>query len=198
MNDIAVITFGMFAAIAPIGAVRTIMGYVNHAPGPEAPLGHGRFVWISSLIALGVFALAAILADPFLEFLDVSPESFQFAAGAVMAPFALRLLWAGDSMPQPDSSRIGPFEPWLFPAAVPLLAGPASATAALSYSARFGVGDVVIAAIPVLFVSALLLAFSESLCRALGDAGVGALGRLSGALLIIVAVELAVDGVRSV
>ena len=198
MNDLSVIAFGMFAAIAPFGAVRTIMGYVNHAPGQGAPIAHGRLVWISSLIALAVFALTAILADPFLELIDVSPENFQFAAGAVMAPFALRLLWTGDSMPQPYSPRIGALEPWLFPAAVPLLAGPAALTAALSYSARFGAGDVIAAAIPVLAISAFLLSLSASLCRTLGDAGVGTLGRLSGALLVIVAVELAVDGVQSV
>lgn len=198
MNDLSVIAFGMFAAIAPFGALRTIADYVDRAPGQGAPVARGRLTWIPSLIAFTVFAVTAILADPFLELIDVSPENFQFAAGAVMAPFALRLLWTGDSMHQPNSPRIGALEPWLFPAAVPLLAGPASLTAALSYSARFGAGDVIAAAILVLAVSAFLLSLAAPLCRTLGNVGVGTLGRLSGALLVIVAVELAVDGVQSV
>ena len=196
MNDVGIIALGMFAAIAPFGALRPIIGYANHEPGEGVV--RGSFIWISGLIGAALFAIAVLLADPFLEFLDVSPESFRFAAGAVMGPFAVRLLWTGESMPLPDNSHKHPFEPWLFPAAIPLLAGPASLTAAISYSARFGVGDAVVAAIPVIVISTLLPALSAPICRSLGHAAVSALGRLSGALLVIVAVELVVGGVQSV
>lgn len=192
MNDIGVIALGMFAAVAPLGAIRPLSPYRSL----EDSRGWATLSAIACLAAFASFTGVAIVADSFLDFIHVSAESFQFAAAAVMAPFAVRLLLAGDSMPPPDPGS-GHFEPWLFPLAIPLLAGPAALTAALSYSARFGEGAAISGATVALVASFGIVAASSGLRQAIGRAGIDAAARLSGALLLILAVELAIDGVRS-
>jgi small neutral amino acid transporter SnatA (MarC family) len=50
----------------------------------------------------------------------------------------------------------------------------------------------------VLFGAGGLLLAGEWVERRAGRAAIGLLGRLNGALLVIIAIEMAVDGVRSV
>ena len=102
--------------------------------------------------------VAALVADPFLDLLDVSPEPFRFAAGAVMAPLGVRLLLTGDSMPVPrPEDQVGRLW-WLLPVAFPLLANPPAIVGAMSYSTRFGEGDAIGGAAIALALSAVVLA----------------------------------------
>ncbi len=139
--------------------------------------------------------LVLLLAGPFLGFLDVSAENFQAGAAVIMAPLAVRLLWSGRSL---GLSEVATSRPWLLPLAIPGLAGPASLAAVVAYSGRYGEADAAAAvAIAIVAASALLYA-GGFLQRALGELAIGVLGRLSGALIVAIAIELAVDGVRSV
>jgi multiple antibiotic resistance protein len=181
----------MFAAVAPFGAV---LPFLVVTGGKR----HSRTATLGSLSAFAVLVLAAALSGPFLGLLDVSAESFQFAAGAVMAPSAFRLLVTGDSMSPANARDESGSRYWLVPVAMPLLAGPASIASAVSYAARFGEATVVSASALALAGAAVVLVVAPTLERLVHPAGLHFLGRLSGALLIVVAVELAVDGVRSV
>jgi multiple antibiotic resistance protein len=144
--------------------------------------------------AFAVLAVFAGVSGPLLDWLDVSPESFQFAAGAAMFPLALRLILLGDSASLPE--RL-PTYAWAVPLAVPMLAGPSSIIAAVSYAARFGEGEAILASAVVLTVTAAMFAALHWFER-LPLVVVQAAARLSGGLLVLIAVELAVDGVRSV
>jgi multiple antibiotic resistance protein len=115
-----------------------------------------------------------------------------------MAPLAFRLLWSGESMPLPREGDRPLRRFWLTPLTVPLVAGPASLAAALSYGTRFGLEPTLGAAAFVLVLTALAFAAAPQLQRTLGTAGISALGRFTGGLLVIVAIEMLVDGVQSV
>ena len=132
-----------------------------------------------------------LAAGPFLEWLDVSPENFQLAAGLIMLPQALQLLVRGRTLADEGSAG-------LLPLAVTLLAGPASIAAAMSYGARFGEGTAAEASALVLIATAGLLMAGERFERWVGRVGMGVLGRFNGALLVVIAIEMIVDGVRSV
>jgi small neutral amino acid transporter SnatA (MarC family) len=116
-----------------------------------------------------------------------------------MAPLALRLLWTGESMSLPtDEAGAHDRWVWLAPLTVPLVAGPAALVGALSYGTRFGEGTTIGAAALVAVTTAAVLATGPPIVRALGPWGVSALGRLSGALLAVILVELMLDGIQSV
>ncbi len=85
---------------------------------------------------------------------------------------------------------------WLVPVAFPLLASPASLAAAVACSSRFGLG-VSLGAIALVAAAAIAaLAAGERLARP--AAALAIANRFLGALLVTVAVEMLVDGVRSV
>lgn len=199
MSDPLSAGLGLFAALAPLGGVRVLLASASSndemsATAMEA-LKTSALGGITAFIALST---AALLANPFLEAIDVSGSAFLFAAGAAMAPVAARLILTGESMATPPTSEPRRFPPWLVPIGAPLLAGPASVVAAVAYAAHYGEAEAIAGAGIAIVAASGILATSPWLARSTGALGLGVLGRLSGALLIAIAVSLAVDGIHGV
>lgn len=181
----------MFASIAPFGALAAVL---MHRAQEEALDVDARDIVLACVVGLACLTVVTLLADTILDAIDVSGPSFQFAAGAALTPLAMRLIFAGDSTYLPERM---PKLAWLVPLGVPLIAGPVAIIAAISYAARFGEGDTIGAsAIAVSFTGALLLA--APLLQRFPLIYATTVARLSGALILVLAVELAYDGVRSV
>jgi multiple antibiotic resistance protein len=183
----------MFAVIAPLGALPTMLAWSKGALGQDRG-PDPRIAVLSPAAALALLAAASLVDNPLLDWLDISPESFQGAAGAAMGILAARLILAGDSMPAPERT---PAYAWLVPFAVPMLAGPSSIIAAISYAARFGEVEAIAASAIVLAFTGALFALLPRLDR-LPLIVAQAAARLSGGLLLVVAIELVIDGVHSV
>ena len=185
MSEFARAALGIFAAVAPFGALTV---FLDARVGTEDRRKVVAIMYVAALLIIGVAALAA---EPFLDWLDVSPENFQLAAGLIMLPQAMQLVTRGRTLSGGENGAIVPLS-------APLLAGPASMAAAMSYATRFGEAEAIGASAIVLFGAAGLLLAGEWVERNAGRAAIGLLGRLNGALLVIIAIEMAVDGVRSV
>jgi len=195
LNEFTRATFALVLAVAPLGALPIFAAYLREVSA-ETRLRGAIGVGALSFVLLTVTVL---IGDPFLDWIDVSPANFQIAAGIIIAPVALRLLVTGDSMITPrDADGPMPSRAWLVPLVFPLIVGPASLAAAISYGTRFGEGETIAAAAVASVVALLTCAFALPLIRSLGTLAVGALGRLNGALLMIVVVELIIDGVQTV
>lgn len=195
MSEFTRSLFALIVAAAPLGALPLFAAYLRGL-SPETRLRGSIGVGLLSLAMLVVVVAAG---DPFLDWIEVSPENFQIGAAVIMGPIAVRLLITGDVMATPDeTSGEMPVRAWLVPLAFPLVAGPASLAAALSYGTRFSEGEVIGAAALAVAIAAFVCAFSVQLMRALGSVPAGALGRLNGALMMIVIVELMIDGIQSV
>ena len=82
----------------------------------------------------------------------------------------------------------------LFPVAVPLLAGPAVVAAAVAYASLEGTGETAVTFAAVIAATAGVAWFAGT--RPL--AAYGALARLTGALLVVLAAGLIVDGVHDI
>jgi hypothetical protein len=137
-----------------------------------------RLRTVAAALAAGValVVVAAVFADDMLEALSISPESFRIAAGLVLAVTGVRtLLW--------PNAVGGPF------AAV--LVTPELACVALSFGADESTGRTLGAAAVTLPVLAIAATARTRLPSALA-------AELLGALQIVVAVALAVSGIRDV
>lgn len=149
-----------------------------------------RVAALGGAVAALLVLLAALLADDILAALDIEPESFRIAAAIVLAlvggAAVLRLRTVA---PAPAGWQAG-----IFPLAIPLLAGPAVLAAAISYGADEGAGRTLGAALPVVIAAAALTLYPVARWRPAADG----LARILGALLIVVAAGLAIDGVRAV
>jgi small neutral amino acid transporter SnatA (MarC family) len=182
------VALALFLTVAPLGALPTFQSLTE-------PPGRVRAAIACSAAAFALLATFCLIAGELLDLLDVSPENFQLAAALIFLPHALHMVVFGRSSLPREAPGAVAFA-WLVPLTTPLLVSPASVAAAVSYGARYGALESVTACGLVLALTACALAVAPP--RSASAAALGILNRFSGALLIAVATELAVDGVRSV
>jgi small neutral amino acid transporter SnatA (MarC family) len=187
--DILRSSAGILATLAPFALVPAFLAMPHHGTSRNAAVAR------AGAFALAAFAVVIVLTDLFLGALDVAPESFQGAAAVIMLPLAARMLWTGQSLD--PGERVTP-RPWLMPLATPGLVAPASIGAVTAYAARYGELETAAATILAVAVTAVVLMAAGVLQGRLGGWPLNIIGRLSGAFIVVIAIELAVDGVRSV
>lgn len=157
-------------------------------------------------IAGRVLFVFAIGGTRFLQLLQVSMPAFEVAAGILLLlqsielifvhPGGLSALTTGEEIEAERSSEIA-----VFPLAIPLIAGPASITAAMLLMGQASADPLRIAVFFVaLFIALaltyLMLMLVEPLGRLLGVTGTNVIARISGILLAAVAVQFILDGIR--
>ncbi len=185
MNDFTRIAVALFAVLNAPGVLGAFSAIATGSASERLKL-------IAGVLGLtfAVLLATALLSDSVLEWLNITPENFQLAAGIVMLTLALRLLWTGGL----GAPNLAP----RFWGALSLVLSPVAVVAMLSYSARFGTGTSIGAMGLAVLVSGCLLMASAWLGQRLGTVGLGALARFNGALIVLLAVELIIDGIQSV
>jgi small neutral amino acid transporter SnatA (MarC family) len=197
MTDFLICVGGIFATVAPFGALSAVLTYKQDRaaqPDPDA-LQDRPLVLFAPSAAFAALGIAALVSDLLLDVLHISGSSFEFAAAATMVPLAIRLLIFGDSMAAPRW-KLRSYA-WFVPFSLPLLAGPVSVIAAISYSDRAGFIQTIAAAAITLAVTAGLFATLPA-WQKLRLFYVQMLGRLSGVLLVAMAAEMALDGLHRI
>ena len=150
-----------------------------------------REVILALIILMGfLFAGNAILG-----FLGLSQSSLSIAGGVLLFIISMRMIFPGrHSMAEADGDE----EPFLVPLAVPLIAGPSTIAILLLLGSREPgrMLDWSIALFLAWLVTAALLVASPWLLRYLGNRGARALERLMGMILVILAVQMLLNGIR--
>jgi multiple antibiotic resistance protein len=149
------------------------------------------------LLALGFLVGFLLLGRALFGVLNLQEESVRIAGGLILGIIAFRMLFGGEKGVFGDPHGDG--EPLLFPLAVPLVAGPAtlSLLLLLTSSDPGRLVDWLIAVVGAWAGTAAILFFSSALSRAVGDKGLGVLQRLMGMLLVVIAVQMLVEGVQA-
>jgi MarC family membrane protein len=149
-----------------------------------------------SLIAFVVLLAFMLGGQHFLQLMRLSERSLEVAGGVILLIIAIRMIFsASGSAYAPDADGR---EPFIFPLAVPLLAGPsAMATVLLLASREPGRLLVWVGALTAaMAVSAAVLLSADRLKRLLGDSMVAAIEKLMGLVLTAVAVEMILAGLK--
>ncbi|MBP6851185.1 MAG: MarC family protein [Rhodoferax sp.] len=146
------------------------------------------------LIAFLLLLTFMFIGDAFLRVMNLSGLSLQIAGGVILFLIALRMVF-----PPPDSqttTMVG--EPLIVPLAVPALAGPSAlATVMLLVSEAPERRLEWIAALCVtMVVCAVVLVLAERIQKVLGERFVVAVERLMGLILVAVAVEMLLRGLK--
>ena len=191
--------------LVTIGPLETAAIFGVLTTGARRPVRR-RLAIRAVAIAGAVLLVFAIGGTKFLGLLQVSMPAFEVAAGILLLlqsielifahPSGLSALTAGEEREAERSDEIA-----VFPLAFPLIAGPASITAAMLLMGQADADPVRVA---VLFVSLLLalaltyavLILVEPLGRVLGVTGTNVIARISGILLAALAVQFIFDGLR--
>jgi multiple antibiotic resistance protein len=114
----------------------------------------------------------------------------------VLFLIALRMIFPGQGSPSGETLE---GEPFVVPLAIPLVAGPSAlATLLLLQSSPAASLEGLMVALTVAWgFSAVILLSSTSLNRVLGERGLIAMERLMGMLLVMVAVQMLLNGLRT-
>ncbi|EPH00275.1 MarC family membrane protein [Propionibacterium sp. oral taxon 192 str. F0372] len=146
------------------------------------------------LIALVLMLLFLVGGRGFMRLFHVEAPSLTVAGGVVLLLIALRMIF-----PTPERSlreRIDD-EPFIVPLAVPYVAGPSLlAMEVVLVSGNPGaIGQYLIALLLSWAVSAVVLFFSASLHKVIGEKALTAVERLMGLVLVIISIQMMLSGV---
>lgn len=147
------------------------------------------------LIAFAALLLFMLMGQSFLNLIHLSERSLEVAGGVILFMVAIRMVFPG---PTGIFGETGNKEPYIFPLAIPLIAGP-SALATVLVLASHQPGRLLEwggALTCAMLVSAAVLLSADRLHRLLGDSVVSGIEKLMGLILAAIAVEMILAGVH--
>ena len=174
----------------PLGNVPLFLAALRHVD----PARHRRIIVRDLFVALVIMAGFLFVGPYLLAVLRVSPAALTAAGGVILLLIALRMIFPTSERSLREEVRE---EPFIVPLAVPYTAGPSVlATELLLMSQEPERWPVWLAAVGLAWLaSAVILYLASDLRKVLGDRGLTALERLMGMILVIVAVEMLMQGV---
>ena len=159
------------------------------------PARRARVAVREVLIAFGVLFVFMFFGDVFLRVMRLSERSLEVAGGVILLMVAIRMIFshAGGVYGTPEGK-----EPFIFPLAVPLLAGPSAMATVLLLASRQPdqLGSWVGALCAAMAVSGVVLLLCERIRKLLGDSVVSALEKLMGLVLTAIAVDMILAGLK--
>ncbi|NQD35443.1 YhgN family NAAT transporter [Permianibacter sp. IMCC34836] len=182
-------TLTLFLVMDPLGNVPMFLALLKDLE----PKRRRKVILREMLIALLIMALFLFFGSSVLGFLGLKAETISIAGGIVLFLIALRMVF-----PQ-EGGVMGEMpggEPFIVPLAIPFVAGPSTLATLILFSQQQGhllesSGAMLVA----WFATAVILIYSTKFYKILGDRGLAAMERLMGMLLIMIAVQMLLNGV---
>jgi multiple antibiotic resistance protein len=182
-----------FAIIDPLGAVLIFHLFTRRLEYGERLIA-GAVACVTAFLMLIAFSLGG---EEVIEFLGISPESFQVAAGLLLIPPAYRLVMEGQPGTVEDGEQSSALDFALVPLATPLIAGPGALAATASFAQDIGQGTTIAAFSLVLLLTLILFAVADQIFQIFGGSVLRVLARIVGILLFAIAVDFVLDGAKA-
>lgn len=186
----------LLLVLDPLGSLPVFIAVMRGV----APPSRMRVALREACIAFAVLLAFMLTGDGFLRVMRLTERSLQVGGGVILLMVAIRMIFSSGGHIFSDDAGHGlaDREPFIFPLAVPLLAGPSAlATVLLLASRQPGqLVEWVGALSAAMGVSALVLLSCHRLHRWLGDSVVSAMEKLMGLVLTAIAVEMILAGLK--
>ena len=187
----AVIT--LFLVMDPLGNVPLFLSILKSVP----PARRQKVILREIGIAYIVLILFLLMGNALLQFLGLRQEAVSVAGGIVLFLIAIRMIFPVEGG-WTDNSPQG--EPFIVPLAIPLVAGPSTLATVLLLKqtmADYSTVQMILIVSLAWAASGIILMSSTLLYRALGERGLIAMERLMGMLLVMVAVQMLMNGIAT-
>lgn len=189
--DIITAAVMLFLIMDPVGNLPVFLSMLRTLPAERR-----RKVMIRELlIALVVMMLFLFLGQELLNLLNLKQEAVSIAGGIVLFLIAIRMIFPGQGsltgLPEGE-------EPFIVPMAIPMMAGPSILAALLLLAHQYPqqMGEWTLALLMAWGGSAVILMFYEQLHKLLGERLLRAMERLMGMLLVMISVQMLLDGAQ--
>lgn len=182
----------LFLVLDPFGNAAILPGVLAKVPEERRKAVLVRELLFALIILLGFLFVGKYL----LGFLGVRQPTLSISGGILLFLIALGMVFPTRSLLGGESADE---EPFIVPLAVPLMAGPSSIAIILLTATKYSdqIPMIALAVSGAWLASAIVLYFSSNLLHFLGTKGTRALERLMGLLLILVSVQMFLDGVTT-
>ena len=188
--DILSATILLFLILDPLGNIPIFLSYLEKSKKRYKVLAREL---ILALIILYVFLF---FGRQFLAALQLKQEAVAISGAIILFIIAIRMIF-------PTSKQYGDEEiegdPLLVPLAIPLVAGPSILATLILLVSQYPdkIMDLSIALFIAWFLSAVILFSATAMQKYLGKRGMIAIERLMGMVLIAVAVQMFLDGIKT-
>jgi multiple antibiotic resistance protein len=173
----------------PLGNIPLFLSALKNA----APERRNRIL-IREIVLAYIFLLAFFFLGKYLlQLLGLREETISIAGGIILFLIALRMIFPSEREIPADALE---GEPFIVPLAIPLIAGPSTLAALLLLqSGPHNTIELLLALTIAWAVSAVILLSSTLFYRLLKQRGLIAMERLMGMLLVMLAVQMFMNGV---
>jgi multiple antibiotic resistance protein len=189
-SDIAAAAATLFFVMDPLGNMPVFNAVLSRfSPQRRAQIAARELVIALVILLVFLFAGTAVL-----EFLGLSQPSLSIAGGVLLFIIALRMIFPHATGEVASEKE----EPFIVPLAMPMVAGPSTIAILLLLSSTEPerIWEWCTALVIAWAATTLLLTASPFLLRVLGSRGLRALERLMGMLLVLLATQMLLNGVR--
>ncbi len=177
----------------PFGNIPLLISLIRHYDRKRQL----RIIAREMSIGLAILLFFLFFGNSFLSIFHLETSSVTIAGGVIFFIIGLRLSFPGEKGAVPVNTDE---EPFVVPIAMPMIAGPSALASLLVLSKQhptehFGL---FVALLLAWILSAIVMLMSPLLLRVLKNKGLIALERLMGMLLLIMSVQMFVNGIRGV
>lgn len=177
----------LFFVLNSLGNVPFFVGILSGYP----PKRQRKIIAREMLIALFILLLFNFFGEEILGLLGIDPCVMGIAGGTLLFLISLTMIF-----PKPKTLKVPSREPFIFPLALPAVAGPGAITTVMIYAQQ--ASNPLWMVIPIFLAwgcTAIVLLASSNIKHFLGQKGLTACERLGGMVISLIAVQMLTQGV---
>ena len=194
MQDFLSTVILLFIVIDPVGLAPMIQGMLKkYSPAQQKAILMRELVFALSLLLLFFFSGKFLL-----DLLGLEPSTLNISGGILLFLVALGMVFPAKDMLSSAGRTTGQDEPFIVPIAMPLMAGPSSLAIIMLHASESpdSISQMTYAGaiVTAWFLSGLVLFIAQKFLRLLGKKGTIALERMMGMVLIMISVQMFMNG----
>jgi len=182
----------LFLMMDPIGNVPAFAALLKDVDARR----RSAIVLRENIIALGVLMFFLLFGPAVLGLLHIEEAALSLAGGVVLFIVALEMIFPGRRNGYHDPAVTG--EPFIVPMAIPLIAGPSTMAVLMLMASREPDrrSEWIVALLAAWTAGLIVLLLANRLRPLVGPRGLAALERLMGMVLLVLAVQMSMAGLR--
>jgi multiple antibiotic resistance protein len=177
-KELLTVTFTLFAVIDIVGSVPILISLKQKMGGIRE--------WRATLISGGLMVLFLFIGEAFLKLLGLDIRSFAVGGSIVIFILGLEMVLGLEFFKSESNVKAAT----VVPIAFPLIAGSGTLTTLMSLKANYGETTLLIAILVNLLIVFLVLKSLGAIARLLGPAGLIAVRKFFGVILLAIAVKI--------